>query len=241
MIFIIKKAGTLTTEEKTTLGILGIPDNWPIEMYIYEDVVPDGFEQIDQDALSLLKENNQAAYDAWLQSLRPIINPVTTPQEVTVKSGAISATISGPLDSNPFAIPSYRTKRNATSDLVTVPVGESANIDFLVTMERYAAGGTLLAENAVFGDYCIASVYDKDGVIPAPYRALMCENYPNVATYIEKEWVEVSSNSISKHKIDTYPLNAKVTAGLYLRITYFAVNSGSDRRVAVNYYLTKKL
>jgi len=174
--------------------------------------------------------------------------PITGDEEASIldyyyilSNKSVNTAVTSQPDPAPFAVPTYRTKRNSTIELTVVPVGQSVDIDYYVTAERYAAGGTLLVENAVFGDYCIACVYDKDGVIPAPYRALMCENHPIVATYIEKEWVEVTINGISKHKIDTYPLNAKVTAGLYLRITYYAVNSGNDRRVAVNYYLTKKL
>jgi hypothetical protein len=147
----------------------------------------------------------------------------------------------------PFAIPSYRTKRNATASIVTIEPSNTQTIDFKLTAERYVSGGCLVIENAEFGDYCTAEVIDIDGVIPEIYRSTMCENYPTVAMYIEKEFIKVktpgtvTAGSITQHEIDTYPLHAKITPGLYLRVTYTAVNSGLNRRAVVNYHLTKKL
>lgn len=77
MDYIIKKASSLTTEEKEALGITGIPNDWPIEKYPYSGgSVPDGYEVISESALDELIFNNQAAYDAWLQAKRPIIPPI---------------------------------------------------------------------------------------------------------------------------------------------------------------------
>ena len=146
------------------------------------------------------------------------------------------------INSNPpFAEPTYRTKRNATQSIVSIEPDNYQNIDFLMTAERYVAGGLIIIENAVFGDYLTAEVIDIDGVIPSLYRAALCENWPTVALYVEKAWILASGDIMTKMEMDTYPLNAKISAGLYLRITYHAINSGSTRRVAVNYYLTKKL
>ena len=39
----------------------------------------------------------------------------------------------------------------------------------------------------------------------------------------------------------TYTLTAKIPAGIYLCVHYYAVNSGYDRVLAINYDLTKKL
>jgi hypothetical protein len=87
MDLIVKKASALTTEQKTILGLLGTPSNWPIESYPYTGSVPEFFEQMTEEAFNLLKANNQAAYDAWIASLRPIINtPPPAPQEVNVLS-----------------------------------------------------------------------------------------------------------------------------------------------------------
>jgi hypothetical protein len=108
MDLIVKKASALTTEEKTALGLTGIPDNWPVESYPYVDTVPDGFEQMTDSDLGILIFNNQAAYDAWVVSKTPIINlPPPGPLDVTVSNmltigsrppfGAKSAVIGGVL------------------------------------------------------------------------------------------------------------------------------------------------
>lgn len=155
--------------------------------------------------------------------------------------GAIVEVISLP-EPQPFAVPAYRTKRNATSSIATCSANSSATIDYLISEERYVTGGKLIVENAVLGDYITAEVYDTDSVIPEAYRAALCENWPSVGKYIEKEWIDTSGGGTTfSHEINTYPLNARITAGLYLRVTYNAVNSGSTRNIAVNYYLTKKL
>jgi hypothetical protein len=140
----------------------------------------------------------------------------------------------------PFAVPTYRTKRNCT-EIVTIAAGEAENIEHLLIEERYVTGGTLIVEGATFGDYVTASIIDKDGVIPEAYRAAICEDWPTVATYIEKTFVEVEDGTTTRHRIDTYPLNAKITQGLYLRLTYNATSDGVARKAAVNYYLSKKL
>jgi hypothetical protein len=164
----------------------------------------------------------------------------TTPQTTSV------AVVSEP-DPPPFATPTYRTKRSAVAALTSVAANTSEVIDFQMTAERYVSGGEILVENAELGDYVTAEVYDADSVIPSPYRAALCEAWPSVATYIEKSFItvqtpgSVTAGAITVKTVDTYPLNAKITAGLYLRVTYFAVNSGLTRRVAVNYHLTKKL
>ena len=74
----------------------------------------------------------------------------------------------------PFAEPTYRTKRNATGSIVSCPINQSTVIDFQMTEERYVSGGTLIAKNVEFGDYICAEVYDKDSVIPEAYRAALC-------------------------------------------------------------------
>lgn len=137
----------------------------------------------------------------------------------------------------PFADPLYRTKMDATSSVITISANSSQVTDFYITEERYVAGGKLIVTGAQIGDYVTAEVYDKDSIIPSPYRAALCESWPSVAKYIYKMWVDPNMCN----EIDTRPLNAKVSAGLYLRVTYYACAEGSDRKVAMNYYLTKKL
>jgi hypothetical protein len=143
-------------------------------------------------------------------------------------------------EAQPFAVPAYRTKLNATPNIITIAPNTNEDINYVLTEERYVTGGSICIQNAVLGDYIEATVSDIDEIIPSPYRAALCEAWPIVGTYIEKNWIEVQGE-YSTMRINTYPLNAKITAGLYLSIKYYAVNSGSDRKVVVNYHLTKKL
>jgi hypothetical protein len=151
-----------------------------------------------------------------------------------------TAVVSQP-DPTPFAQPTYRTKRNATDSVLEVEPNSDGEVQFKLLQERYVSGGCLLVYNAQPGDYVVAEVEDVDGIIPAPYRAALCENHPVVATYIEKEWVHANPDGLTTHEINTHPLNAKITAGLYLCLHYYAANSGQTRQIYINYYLTKKL
>lgn len=232
MNYIAKKASSFTVEERALMGITGIPLDWIVEKYIYEDTVPvgsqfDGFELLSEEEIQVIEENNQAAYDAWLQALRPISLPVTD-LAVSVKSVP------------PFAEPLYRTKRDGTDSWTTCPEDTNTVIDFIMGQERYLTGGEIIYFNAKKGDYISAEVNDPDGVIPEAYRAALCEDYPTVARYILKKWL-LPSDGYEHFLIDTYPLNAKITAGLSLRITYHSSVETGNREAAINYHLTKKL
>lgn len=144
-------------------------------------------------------------------------------------------------DPQPFATPSYRTKRNATASLVSVVPSNMSVIDFIMPFERYVTGGAIIIKNAEIGDYITASVFDGASIVPEAYRAALCENWPVIAEYIEKEWIKIGNGSYTFHEINTYPLNAKITQGLYLRVNYHACAEGMNRIVACNYNLTKKL
>jgi hypothetical protein len=151
-----------------------------------------------------------------------------------------SVTIQTLPEPQPFATPTYRTKLNATTTTITIAPNSDEDIQFKLLAERYVTGGSLIIKNAQLGDYITAEVEDVDGIIPEAYRTALCEAWPVISTYIEKHWVEVQGE-YSIMKINTYPLNAKITAGLYLCLHYYAINSGVDREIAVNYHLTKKL
>lgn len=141
-------------------------------------------------------------------------------------------------ESEPFAKPTYREKRDATQDVINVPKGTTVDIDYKLSKVRYVSGGKIIVANSEFGDYISACVYDKDEVLPEAYRGTnICEAWPVVAEYIEKMFVDL----VGGCEIDTRPLNAKITVGLILRISYTAINFGETRKVAVNYNLTKKL
>lgn len=185
------------------------------------------------------KAIHKAEYDAWyLTYLASLPSHIVPPQTVVVQSQP---------EPMPFAQPTYRTKMDATLDLLTVQPNTIGDLDFKLLAERYVTGGELIVENAEFGDYITAAVEDIDGVIPALYRPALCEAWPIVATYIVKSWICVETpgtlqaGSVSCKTVDTYPLNAKISAGLHLCIEYHATATGLPRRVAMNYHLTKKL
>lgn len=140
-------------------------------------------------------------------------------------------------DAQPFSCPTFRTKRDSTAEIVEIAPGETKVIDYILTEERYVHGGSLVSEGSQLGDFISAEVIDVNGLIPAPYRAALCEAWPVVVRYINKEWITPTG----VHDINTYPLNAKVTQGLVLRINYTAINQGTTRKLGVNYFLTKKL
>jgi hypothetical protein len=144
------------------------------------------------------------------------------------------------LESPPFAKPDYRTKRDATGAWLEVAASETKVVDYVLNEERYVTGGEIIYFGAKKGDWIEAEVNDPYGYIPEPYRAALCENHPTVAKYIIKKWLK-PSDSYESFTIDTYPLNAKISAGLSLRIVYHATSEAGSRSIAINYHLTKRL
>lgn len=145
----------------------------------------------------------------------------------------------------PFAEPLYRTKLSATTAGVTIEPGAAGNIDFTLPAERWVYGGEGLILNAEPGDWFEAQVVDANSLIPEAYRAALCEaspGWPVVNTYVKKHWMLCPGGGLNaQFKINTYPLIAKVTAGLVLRTIYHATSAGSARTVYANLLLTKKL
>lgn len=196
----------------------------------------------------------EASRKSWATSDEVVCSITDEDYEVHDNEGAVSG-VSSQLDwlksylphsidiesMTPFAEPLYRSKFTAIPSIVTVSINTSENIDYEVPIERYVYGGQIIVENAELGDYIEALIYDKDSVIPSEYRSALCEDWPKVATYIEKNFLPVNGDNIIIADINTYPLNAKITTGLYMRIVYHAVNVGSQRKVGVNYLMTKKL
>lgn len=140
----------------------------------------------------------------------------------------------------PFAVPTFRTKWNAASDIVTVNENSEAVIDLTTVDEIYCHGGEVLFEDVKFGDWIEAFIIDDElnPVIPEPYRETLAEAWPIIATYIIKFYM--SSGSGLK-TINTYPLNAKITQGLKLRLKIHTCSEVGTRKFAANYFLTKKL
>jgi len=159
-----------------------------------------------------------------------------TPLPENVVQSVVVASMPDPV---PFAQPTYRTKRDAVG-WITCPANATTDLDFQLTAERYVSGGQVIYKDVKEGDYVVAEVYDKDGVIPVPYRSAVCEAWPSVAKYIVKKYLKpcVGYDELT---IDTYPLNAKITAGLYLRVSLVTTAEEGDRKMAINYHLTKKL
>jgi len=174
--------------------------------------------------------------------------------EVTTLNDLVSAHTGAPLiitppvqpvtlavspEPQPFALPTHRTKHNAAG-WATCPAGEATVLDYQLTAERYVSGGQLIYKNIKEGDYLSAEVYDKDNLIPAPYRAASAEAHPCVAKYIIKKFIK-PNDGYDTLTIETFPLNAKIPAGFYLRMTLITTAEAGDRRIAINYHLTKKL
>jgi len=159
------------------------------------------------------------------------IQEVLPPQDVVITEV---------VEAKPFAEPTHRTRRNAIPALVTCAKDSATNVDFTLPEELYATGGSIIIKNSEMGDWIEAEIVDTLGIIPEPYRAALCEDYPIVANYVLKHYI-AATDIIVKEEIETYPLNAKISQGLALRIIYHAVDSGIDRVVAVNYHLSRKL
>lgn len=69
MSFLIKRALTLNSDEKVSRGVLGIPDNWPVDILDYTegDIVPEGMELMSDVNLEQLKLENLSDYETWYE------------------------------------------------------------------------------------------------------------------------------------------------------------------------------
>lgn len=141
-------------------------------------------------------------------------------------------------EQQPFAAPTFRTKWDATPDTVTMEANSTQTIDYILPEERYVHGGEILYSGSKLGDWVSASIVDSQGLIPEPYRAALAEDYPTIATYITRHYIP---EGVGFQNIQTYPLNAKVTQGLVLRVTIRTCAKSGTREFGINYYLTKKL
>ncbi len=70
MRMIVRLYSDLSTEEKTVLNVIGIPDGWPAEIALAEEV-PSGWVEMTEGQLAAQKAANQTAYDAWVESRIP--------------------------------------------------------------------------------------------------------------------------------------------------------------------------
>ena len=173
-------------------------------------------------------------YLAMFDNLLRIHDGLPIPEEVIPQQVEVVTTTQPP----PFAKPDFRTKRDGAQTWITVTANDNQDSDYYLTAERYVSGGECLVVNAELGDWISAEVVDKDGVIPEIYRPIIAEDYPTINKYVIRANVMPGDN---KYVLDTYPLNAKITPGLYLRITYHASSEVGNRQFIANYYLTEKL
>lgn len=196
------------------------------------------FCQTDNKYEYVIKESTEAA---------PSTCPVNTDHTCYANSAAIediidttvqSVDVESLPDPAPFAAPAYRTKWDASPDVVTVEASQEEQMDFQMQEERYVHGGSIVYDGVKLGDWLEAQVVDRDEVIPEPYRAALCEDWPIVASYILKHYLASGSGKVD---INTYPLNAKITPGLVLRVKMHTTSDSGTRKFATNYLLTKKL
>ena len=140
----------------------------------------------------------------------------------------------------PYAEPLYKTKNNAVPEVAVVAPNSQANIDLFLTEERYISGGEIIIYDALPGDWIQAQVVDINKILPLQIK----ENDLVVSEYISRRWIAANKtfDIPTVAKIDTRPLNARIIAGLALRVVYHADGGGeSPRKVFVNYDMSKKL
>lgn len=173
-------------------------------------------------------------YEAMFDNLLKLHDGNPIPEETIPQSVEI---IAQP-EPEPFAKPSFRTKRDGAPSWIDIGPDSNLNSDYYITEERYVSGGEVLTIDAKKGDWISAEVIDIDGVLPEIYRPVLAENYPTLNKYVIRANILPGTN---KYVLDTYPLNAKITPGFYLRITYHTSAELGTRSFIANYYLTQKL
>ena len=237
MDYVIKRASALTEEEQAALGITGIPQNWPIEKYPYNDVIPEGFELISEEDLAILISNNQAAYDAWLQAKRPIIEP---------QSDIIKTEVTNQINVITEATSEYSMKadamtatcpENTVTDIwykVELKPGDSSSYQF-----KYLWGGMAFGSNIQYGDWVEFDIADKDGWLVATGQ-MSQEMFDaikpvSIKSYVVKQFV--CPNQVVASRADS---PGKIPIGLYLRCRYHAIAGGGDRTAFINFDIQNK-
>jgi hypothetical protein len=221
---LIKKASAYTTEEKASLGISGIPNDWPVEKMEVVDPIPDGFELISEEDLLLLKENNQAAYDAWLNGLRPIVNlPPPAPLAVSV-SNSISVAATPSFGAKTLVINGVTKKffaRNtgAQYDLVS----GSNDISFTIGYPWVKVTGVECFGSETL-DTCELRVYDS----PAGTYSGVSGAFLNQFGY--------SLNLAKDYYHREAPYDADLYYGMVLKMNYV---SRSDKKIGINFLMTE--
>jgi hypothetical protein len=224
MDMIIKKASSFSDVEKESLGITGIPADWPVESFPYADTVPEGFEQISEENLLILKSNNQASYDAWVNSFRPLFNKVKPPLDVIT----------------------MMEKDDKTLQLACIEASfteDECILQMLIPGNPGAAPTRFISEG-----YCFTNIFgwgdkatkvelvDIDGVYTDPGTVLGAYHDVEVATINQGSlfWAEEGGQGgIDVNALAGY---GKLPGGVYLRITIAKASGNNATKAALNIY-----
>lgn len=111
----------------------------------------------------------------------------------------------------------------------TATAGQTSNIDYKITDERYINGVHLFLENHTIDDTVNFEIVDVDNILG--YGAGV------VLDRFSESWIVCSEQSDQHMVIIPYP--ARIIAGLYIRIAYASAGS-TDVIVRCNFFLHKK-
>lgn len=112
----------------------------------------------------------------------------------------------------------------------TATLGQTTNIDYLVSEERYINGAQLILQNQVFGDKVNFEIVDVDDILGLGAGTVL-------DTFAEDWFIDSSNMNQQIIKIE-YP--AKILAGLYVRVKYTSTGA-SNVDVRCNLLLHKKI
>lgn len=133
-----------------------------------------------------------------------------------------------PLQQKPFA-DSLGFRARLKGFTGTATAGQSNNIDYKLTEERYINGTQIILSNQNFGDTIKFQVVDKDNILGYGAGVVLDE--------FASTWNVTSDKQDQGVYVLSYP--AKIIANLYIRLVYNSTG-GSDVSVAVNLFLHKK-
>lgn len=114
-------------------------------------------------------------------------------------------------------------------NLGTATAGQTTYLSTRINAERYSNGVQILLKNHVFGDCLDLEIVDVDNIL----------GYGNniVLDRFGDEWYVDPSTSLQSGTIVSYP--GRISAGLYIRVTYYSVGT-VDVQVLMNMLLHAK-
>lgn len=118
---------------------------------------------------------------------------------------------------------------------------ESPVITAEAYLYKYIKGGTIFGDNIVLGDWAKFQVVDKDGWLVAA-GVLDQQTFDAIKPvvlkeYVVKQYVHPTCAVTNTREADS---PGKVPVGTYLRCQYNAVNSGTTRKIVINYDIQNK-